>query len=134
MTCILTSAQSLTLGMVPSGAPYWQGNCTQLQNHGRVSGDRFAGQNKEIIGPEVIKEAPGESGMETRDPCLPLRGILSCGVFRTMNRVASAPSCSAFIHRVALEEVSGHWVLIKSKTEKSGSFAFHGIFQARVLE
>ena len=46
----------------------------------------------------------------------------SCGVFRTMNRVASAPSCSAFIHRVALEEVSGHRVLIKSKTEKSGSF------------
>ena len=37
-----------------------------------------------------------------------------------MNRVASAPSCSAFIHRVALEEVSGHRVLIKSKTEKSG--------------
>ena len=32
------------------------------------------------------------------------------------------PSCSAFIHRVALEEVSGHRVLIKSKTEKSGSF------------
>ena len=30
-----------------------------------------------------------------------------------MNRVASAPSCSAFIHRVALEEVSGHRVLIK---------------------
>ena len=39
-----------------------------------------------------------------------------------MNRVASAPSCSAFIHRVALEEVSGHRVLIKSKNEKSGSF------------
>ena len=37
----------------------------------------------------------------------------SCGVFRTMNRVASAPSCSAFIHRVALEEVSGHWVLTR---------------------
>ena len=32
-----------------------------------------------------------------------------------MNRVASAPSCSAFIHRVALEEVSGHRVLIKSR-------------------
>ena len=32
------------------------------------------------------------------------------------------PSCSAFIHRVALEEVSGHRVLIKSKTEKSWSF------------
>ena len=46
----------------------------------------------------------------------------SCGVFRAMNRVASAPSCSAFIHRVTLEEVSGHQVLIKSKTEKSGSF------------
>lgn len=48
-TCALTF-------MVPSGAPYWQGNRTQLQNHGRVSGDRFAGQNKEITGPEVIKE------------------------------------------------------------------------------
>ena len=40
-----------------------------------------------------------------------------------MNRVASAPSCSAFIHRDALEEVSGHRVLIKSKTEKSGLLA-----------
>ena len=27
-------------------------------------------------------------------------------MFQTMNRVASAPSCSAFIHRIALEEVS----------------------------
>ena len=48
---------------------------------------------------------------------------LACGIFRTMNRVASAPSCSAFIHRVALEEVSGHRVLIKSKTEKSRTHA-----------
>ena len=40
-----------------------------------------------------------------------------------MNRVASAPSCSAFIHRVALEEVSGHRVLIKSGPENRGCSA-----------
>ena len=36
--------------------------------------------------------------------------------------VVNAPSCCDFIHRVAFKEVSGHRVLIKSKTEKSGSF------------
>ena len=40
-----------------------------------------------------------------------------------MNRVARAPSCSAFIHRVALEEVSGHRVLIKSGPENRSRVA-----------
>ena len=31
-----------------------------------------------------------------------------------MHGGASAPWCCAFIHRIAFEEVSGHWVLIKS--------------------
>ena len=34
-----------------------------------------------------------------------------------------APSCSGFIHRVAFEEVSGHWVLIKSGPEDQGRSA-----------
>ena len=51
-----------------------------------------------------------------------------------MNRVASAPSCSAFIHRVALEEVSGHRVLIKSKTEKSWSFAINQLLNPQAWE
>ena len=37
-----------------------------------------------------------------------------------MNRVASAPSCSAFIHRVALEEVSGHWY--KDESDRVSAF------------
>ena len=40
-----------------------------------------------------------------------------------MNRFASAPSCSAFIHRVALEEVSGHRVLLKSGPGNRGRSA-----------
>ena len=32
-----------------------------------------------------------------------------------MHLGVSAPSCCAFIHRVAFEEVSGHRVLIKSE-------------------
>ena len=35
-------------------------------------------------------------------------------VFQTMHKGVIAPLCCAFIHRVAFEEVSGHWVLIKS--------------------
>ena len=40
-----------------------------------------------------------------------------------MNRVASAPSYSAFIHRVALEEVSGHRVLMESRPGNQGRLA-----------
>ena len=40
-----------------------------------------------------------------------------------MNRVASAPSCSAFIHRVALEEGSGPRVLLKGGPGNRGRLA-----------
>ena len=40
-----------------------------------------------------------------------------CGFFRMMHGGGSAPSCCAFTHRVAFEEVSGHQVLIKSGPE-----------------
>ena len=45
-------------------------------------------------------------------PCRAVCG--TCGFFWTMHGGVSAPSCCAFIHRVAFEEVSGHRVLIKS--------------------
>ena len=45
------------------------------------------------------------------------------GSLRTMHGGDSAPSCSAFIHRVAFEEVSEHWVLIKSGPEDRGRSA-----------
>ena len=38
----------------------------------------------------------------------------TCGCFWTMHGGVSAPSCCAFTHRVALEEVSGHRVLLRS--------------------
>ena len=44
----------------------------------------------------------------------------TCGFFRTMHRGVSAPSCCAFIHRVAFKEVSGHRVLFKSIPENWG--------------
>ena len=37
-----------------------------------------------------------------------------------MHRGVSAPSCCAFIHRVAFKEVSGHRVLFKSVPENWG--------------
>ena len=47
--------------------------------------------------------------------------MLSCmwnlRVFPEMHDGDSAPSCCAFTHRVAFEEVSGHRVLIKSGPE-----------------
>ena len=39
------------------------------------------------------------------------------GFFQTMHGDVSAPSCCAFTHRFAFEEVSGHRVLIKSVRE-----------------
>ena len=47
----------------------------------------------------------------------------TCGCFGTMHRGVSAPSCCAFTHRVAFEEVSGHWVLIKSRPGNQGRSA-----------
>ena len=40
-----------------------------------------------------------------------------------MHEGVSAPSCCAFTHRVAFEEVSGHRVLIKSGPENQGRSA-----------
>ena len=45
-------------------------------------------------------------------PCRAVCGTSGC--FRTMNGDVSAPSCCAFTHRAAFEEVSGHRVLIQS--------------------
>ena len=44
-------------------------------------------------------------------------------VFWTMHWGVSTPSCCAFIHRVALEEVSGHQVLMKSGPGNRGLLA-----------
>ena len=54
----------------------------------------------------------------------PLRAVCGThGCFRTMHGSVSAPSCCAFTHRVAFEEVSGHRVLIKSGPENRGRSA-----------
>ena len=42
------------------------------------------------------------------------------GFFRKMHEGVSAPSCCAFIHRVAFKEVSGYRVLIKSGAGNRG--------------
>ena len=42
------------------------------------------------------------------------------GFFRKMHEGVSAPSCCAFIHRVAFKEVSGHRVLINSGAGNRG--------------
>ena len=47
----------------------------------------------------------------------------TCGFFRRMHGGVSAPSCCAFTHRVAFEEVSGHRVLIKSRPGYRGRSA-----------
>ena len=53
-----------------------------------------------------------------RGPQAPRRAVCGTrGSFRTMHGGVSAPSCCAFTHRVAFEEVSGHRVLIKSGPE-----------------
>ena len=41
-----------------------------------------------------------------------------------MHEGVSAPSCCAFFHRVAFEEVSGHRVLMKSRLGNRGRSAF----------
>ena len=45
------------------------------------------------------------------------------GLFLTMHGGVSAPSCCAFPHRVAFEEVSGHRVLIQSRPGNRGRSA-----------
>ena len=70
-------------------------------------------------------------GMKLRLPLELLRGSQAprravCGTrecFRTMHGGVSAPSCYAFTHRVAFEEVSGHRVLLKSGPGNRGQLA-----------
>ena len=58
---------------------------------------------------------PLELFRESQAPC---RAVSRpCGFFRMMHGGVSAPSCCAFTHRFAFEEVSGHQVLIKSGPE-----------------
>ena len=47
----------------------------------------------------------------------------TCGYFRMMHGDVSAPSCCAFPHSVAFEEVSGHRVLLKSGRGNRGRWA-----------
>ena len=64
---------------------------------------------------------PLELFRESQAPC---RAVCRpCGFFRMMHGGGSAPSCCAFTHRVAFEEVSGHRVLIKSGPENRGRSA-----------
>ena len=61
---------------------------------------------------------PLELFRESQTPC---RAVCRpCGFFQMMHGGVSAPSCCAFTHRVAFEEVSGHRVLIKSGPENRG--------------
>ena len=54
-------------------------------------------------------------------------------IFRTMHAGVGAPSCCAFTHRFAFEEVSGHQVLIKSGPGNRGRLAC-GITHVASLE
>ena len=64
---------------------------------------------------------PLELFRESQAPC---RAVCRpCGFFWMMHEGVSAPSCCAFTHRVAFEEVSGHRVLIKSGPENQGRSA-----------
>ena len=54
-------------------------------------------------------------------------------IFRTMHAGVGAPSCCAFTHRFAFEEVSGHLVLIKSGPGNRGRLAC-GITHVASLE
>ena len=58
-----------------------------------------------------------ESQAHCRAVCRP------CGFFQMMHGGVSAPSCCAFAHRAAFEEVSGHRVLIKSRPGNPGRLA-----------
>ena len=48
----------------------------------------------------------------------------TCGCFRTMHGGVGAPSCCAFPHRVAFEEVSGPRVLLQSGPGNRGLSAW----------
>ena len=74
---------------------------------------------------------PLELFRESQAPC---RAVCRpCGFFRMMHGGVSAPSCCAFTHRFAFEEVSGHRVLIKSGPENRGRSA-HGNSHVASLE
>ena len=64
---------------------------------------------------------PLELFRESQAPC---RAVCRpCGFFRMMHGGGSAPSCCAFTHRVAFEEVSVHRVLLKSGPGNQGRSA-----------
>ena len=91
--------------------------------------------------PTLRPQVPAELGQESQaSSCLrkgiPIasrgaQGVLgpssavcgTCGCFRTMHGDVSAPSCCAFPHSVAFEEVSGHRVLLKSGRGNRGRWA-----------
>ena len=67
------------------------------------------------MAPGAESKGPSCSIRESHAPC---RAVCTpCGFFWMMHGGVSAPSCCAFTHRVAFEEVSGHRVLIKSGPE-----------------
>ena len=73
---------------------------------------------------------PLELFRESQAPC---RAVCRpCGFFRMMHGGVSAPSCCAFTHRVAFEEVSGHRVLFKSVPENWGLSACGTTHEARL--
>ena len=62
-------------------------------------------------------------------PCV-LQDIEDLDPIEDYAEVKEAPSCSAFIHRVALEVVSGHRVLIQSGPQNRGLLACGTIHEA----
>ena len=64
---------------------------------------------------------PLELFRESQAPC---RAVCRpCGFFRMMHGGVSAPSCCAFPHRIAFQEVSGHQVLLQSGLGNRGRLA-----------
>ena len=75
---------------------------------------RFMGSQSVSDSVQPQRHSPPGSPMfrESQAPC---RAVCRpCGFFWMMHEGVSAPSCCAFTHRVAFEEVSGPRVLLKS--------------------
>ena len=64
---------------------------------------------------------PLESFRGSQAPCRAACG--TCGFFQTIHGGVTAPSCCAFTHRFAFEELSGHRILIKSVPGNRGRLA-----------
>ena len=73
----------------------------------------------------VLSEEGNPAGLSSCSGCLrPLVQLCgTCGTLRMMHGGGSAPSCCAFTHRVAFEEGSGPWVLLKSGPGNRGRSA-----------